>query len=215
MALTIGIDVQNLPPAKKKLLLVMPPLVIIFVFVYFLIMPAIEEKGKLSAEVDKQNKEIQAAHQSAGRLPALIAENEKLKAKLMELQVQLPEEKEVSGLLKQVSELGIKSGLQIILWKPKERVVHPSREIYEINVDVQMRGNYHRFGQFFSNVTKLNRIVNISNINIRTMEQKQQRGAGSILNVSFNATTYSLIPEKERKELEKAEKEKEKEKKKK
>ncbi|MCL4456391.1 MAG: type 4a pilus biogenesis protein PilO [Nitrospirae bacterium] len=215
MALTIGIDVQNLPPAKKKLLLVMPPLVIIFVFVYFLIMPAIEEKGKLSAEVDKQNKEIQAAHQSAGRLPALIAENEKLKAKLMELQVQLPEEKEVSGLLKQVSELGIKSGLQIILWKPKERVVHPSREIYEINVDVQMRGNYHRFGQFFSNVTKLSRIVNISNINIRTMEQKQQRGAGSILNVSFNATTYSLIPEKERKELEKAEKEKEKEKKKK
>ncbi len=215
MALTIGIDVQNLPPAKKKLLLVMPPLVIIFVFVYFLIMPAIEEKGKLSAEVDKQNKEIQAAHQSAGRLPALIAENEKLKAKLMELQVQLPEEKEVSGLLKQVSELGIKSGLQIILWKPKERVVHPSREIYEINVDVQMRGNYHRFGQFFSNVTRLSRIVNISNINIRTMEQKQQRGAGSILNVSFNATTYSLIPEKERKELEKAEKEKEKEKKKK
>lgn len=215
MALTIGIDVQNLPPAKKKLLLVMPPLVIIFVFVYFLIMPAIEEKGKLSAEVDKQNKEIQAAHQSAGRLPALIAENEKLKAKLMELQVQLPEEKEVSGLLKQVSELGIKSGIQIILWKPKERVVHPSREIYEINVDVQMRGNYHRFGQFFSNVTKLSRIVNISNINIRTMEQKQQRGAGSILNVSFNATTYSLIPEKERKELEKAEKEKEKEKKKK
>ena len=214
MALTIGIDVQNLPPAKKKLLLVMPPLVIIFVFVYFLIMPAIEEKGKLSAEVDKQNKEIQAAHQSAGRLPALIAENEKLKAKLMELQVQLPEEKEVSGLLKQVSELGIKSGLQIILWKPKERVVHPSREIYEINVDVQMRGNYHRFGQFFSNVTRLSRIVNISNINIRTMEQKQQRGAGSILNVSFNATTYSLIPEKERKELEKAEKEKEKEKKK-
>ncbi|HAK87777.1 MAG: hypothetical protein A2077_06725 [Nitrospirae bacterium GWC2_46_6] len=214
MALTIGMDVQNLPPAKKKLLLVLPPLVIIFVFVYFLIMPAIEEKGKLSAEVEKQNKEIQAAQQSAGRLPALMAENEKLTAKLMEVQVQLPEEKEVSGLLKQVSELGIKSGLQILLWKPKEKVVHPSREIYEINVDVQMRGNYHRFGQFFSNVTKLNRIVNISNINIRMVEQKQQRGAGSVLNVGFNAVTYSLIPEKERKELEKAAKEKEKEKKK-
>ncbi|MBI5213719.1 MAG: type 4a pilus biogenesis protein PilO [Nitrospirae bacterium] len=214
MAMKIGMDVQNLPPAKKKLLLIAPPLVIIFLFVYFLIMPAFEEKGKVSAEVEKQHKEIQAAQQSAARLPALMAENEKMSVKLMELQVQLPEGREVSGLLKQVSELGIKSGLQIILWKPKERVVHPSREIYEINVDVQMRGNYHRFGQFFSNVTKLSRIVNISNINIRTMEQKQQRGAGSILNVSFNATTYSLIPEKEKKELEKAAKEKEKEKKK-
>lgn len=215
MELKIGMDVQNLPPAKKKLLLVAPPLIIIFLFVYFLIMPAFEEKGKVSAEVDKQNKEIQTALQSAARLPALMAENEKLTVKLMELQVQLPEEKEVSGLLKQVSELGIKSGLQIILWKPKERVVHPSREVYEINVDVQMRGNYHRFGQFFSNVTKLSRIVNISNINIRMVEQKQQKGAGPVLNVSFNAVTYSLIPEKERKELEKAAKDKEKEKEKK
>ncbi len=214
MELKIGIDVQNLPPAKKKLLLVAPPLIIIFMVVYFLIMPAFEEKGKLSVEVEKQNKEIQTALQSAARLPALMAENEKLNVKLMELQVQLPEEREVSGLLKQVSDLGIKSGLQIILWKPKERVVHPSREIYEINVDVQMRGNYHRFGQFFSNVTKLNRVVNISNINIKIVEQKQQKGAGPVLNVGFTATTYSLIPEKERKELEKAAKEKEKEKKK-
>jgi hypothetical protein len=44
---------------------------------------------------------------------------------------------------------------------------------------------------------------------MRTVDEKQK---GAILNVGFTAMTYSFIPEKERKELEKAAKEKEKKK---
>lgn len=209
MALKLGFDIENLPPAKKKLLLVLPPVTIVVLFVVFLIMPAFEERGRLVSEVEKQNNEIQTAQKNAAKLSALIAENERLKNKLLELQMQLPEEKEVSGLLKQVSELGIKSGLQVISWKPRAKVVHPSKEVYEIPVDVEMRGNYHKFGQFFSNITRLNRVVNISNISMKTAEQKQKV---AILNVSFTAMTYSLIPDKEKKELEKATKGKEKKK---
>ncbi len=209
MALKIGFDIENLSPSKKKLLLVLPALLTTVLFAVFFIMPAVEERSKLSVEVDKQNKEIQTAQKNAEKLPALMAENERLKSKLFELQLQLPEEKEVSGLLRQVSELGIKSGLQIVSWRPREKSVHPSKEVYEIPVDIEMRGGYHRFGQFFSNITRLGRVVNVSNINVKTIEQKQK---GAALNVSFTAMTYSFIPEKERKELEKAAKEKEKKK---
>ncbi len=205
MALKLGFDIETLPPAKKKLLLVLPPLIIIVLFAVLLIMPAFEERGKLATEVEKQNNEIQTAKKGAEKLSTLMAENERLRSRLFELQMQLPEEKEISGLLRQVSELGIKSGLQIVSWKPKDKVVHPSKEVYQIPVEVEMRGNYHRFGQFFSNITKLNRVVNISNINMKTGDQKQKV---AVLNVSFTAMTYSFIPEKERKELEKAEKEK-------
>lgn len=211
MELKLGFDIETLSPAKKKVLLVLPPVVIVVLFGLLLIMPTFEERTKLIAEIDKQKNEIQMAQKNAAKLSNLIAENERLKSKLFDLQMQLPEEKEVSGLLKQVSELGVKSGLQIVSWKPKEKVVHPSKEVYEIPVEVEMRGNYHRFGQFFSNITKLSRIVNISNINIKTGEQKQKT---TVLNVSFTAMTYSFIPEKERKELEKAAQEKEKGKKK-
>jgi type IV pilus assembly protein PilO len=209
MALKLGFDIETLSPTKRKLLLVLSPLIIIVLFAVLFIMPAFEERGRLSAEVEKQNNEIKTAEKSAAKLLTLIAENERLRGKLFDLQMQLPEEREVSGLLKQVSELGIKSGLQIVSWKPKEKIVHPSKEVYEIPVEVEMRGNYHRFGQFFSNITKLSRIVNISNINIKTGEQKQKTAT---LNVSFTAMTYSFIPEKERKEIEKAAKEKEKKK---
>jgi type IV pilus assembly protein PilO len=207
MALKLGFDVETLPPAKRNLLLVLPPVIIVVLFVVFLIMPAFEERERLISEIEKQNNEIQTAQKKVARLSALIADYERLRNKLFELQMQLPEEKEVSGLLRQVSGLGIKSGLQIVSWKPKNKVVHPSKEVYEIPVEVEMRGNYHRFGQFFSNITKLSRIINISNINIKTADQKQK---AAVLNVSFTAMTYSFIPEKERKELEKAAKEKKK-----
>jgi type IV pilus assembly protein PilO len=211
MALKLGFDVETLPPARKKLLLVLPPLIIIILFAVLFIMPAFEERGRLSAEVEKQNNEIQTAQKNAAKLSTLIAENEKLKSKLFDLQMQLPEEREVSGLLKQVSELGIKSGLQIVSWKPKDKIVHPSKEVYEIPVEVEMQGYYHRFGQFFSNITKLNRVVNISNINIKTGDHKQK---SAVLNVSFTAMTYSMIPDKEKQAMAAKEKEKEKEKKK-
>lgn len=209
MALKLGFDIETLPPTKKKLLFVLPPLIIVVLFAVLLIKPAFEEKKRLSEEVEKQSNEIQIAMRNAAKLSTLTAENERLRNKLFELQMQLPEEREISGLLRQVSELGIKSGLQIVSWKPGNKTIHPSKEIYEIPVGVEMRGNYHRFGQFFSSITKLNRIVNISNINMKTIDQKQN---AAVLNVSFTAMTYSFIPEKERKEMEKTAKEKEKKK---
>jgi type IV pilus assembly protein PilO len=205
MAIKLGFDIEALPPAKKKLLLVLPPLIIIVLFAVLLIKPAFEERKRLSEEVENQNNEIQTAQKGAEKLSTLMAENERLKNKLFELQMQLPEEREVSGLLRQVSELGIKSGLQIVSWKPRDKTIHPSKEIYEIPVEVEMRGNYHRFGQFFSSITKLSRIVNVYNINMRIAEQRQK---GTILNVGFTAMTYSMIPEKERQEMAAKEKKK-------
>ena len=202
MEMNLKINVATLPPLQKKLLLVLPAVIIAGLFIYFLIMPTLEEKKALTDEVEKQKAEIATLQKDAAKLPSLIAESQRLESKLSDLQLQLPEEKEVSGLLRQVSELGIKSGLQIASWRPQGRNIHPSNEIYEIPVAVEMRGSYHMFGQFFSNITKLKRIVNILNINMKLGPQKKgQAGAG--LNVSFISMTYSQIPEKERIELQK------------
>lgn len=189
---------ENAAPFKRVIVYLLPVLIIGAVAVYFLVLPMIETNKKLASEIEKQKAEIKIAQQRTAGLPALIAENERLKNKLQDLQLQLPEEREVSGLLKQVEDLGVKSGLQVVSWRPKGKSLHPSKEVYEIPVDVEMRGNYHRFGQFFTNVTRLNRIVNISNISMKMADQRRV-----VLNVTFSAMTYSLIPESERKALEK------------
>ncbi len=209
MGLNLGASLSNLSSAQKVLLVGLPSLAIIAASVVFLVLPAVEEANKLSAEIRGQEAEIRTAQQRTAGLPALIAENERLRKNLSDLELQLPEEREVSGLLKQVSELGIRSGLQVVSWKPKEKVVHSSREVYAIPVEVEMRGVYHRFGQFFSNITTLNRIVNIENISVKMVASKQQKGVPP-LTVSFTATTYSMIPEDEKKALAAQEKAKDK-----
>lgn len=214
MALDLKIDVENLSPTKQKLLLILPPLFIAVIFLSFFIMPSYEEQKKLADEVKNQKKDITLAQQKTAKLSALIAENQRLKRRLSELQGQLPEEKEVSGLLRQVSELGIRSGLDIILWKPqwnpkeKERFVHPSNEVYEIPVNVEMRGGYHSFGRFFSRVSRVGRIVNIHSINMKRDDQKFQKRGMAVLKTTFIVKTYAIIPEEEKKEIEKMAKEK-------
>jgi type IV pilus assembly protein PilO len=114
--------------------------------------------------------------------------------RLDELKLQLPEEKEVSTLLKQVSDLGIRSGLHIMLWKPEQKKTHPSGIVYVIPVKVELTGSYHSLGYFFSSLTKLDRIVNISDIKLS--DPKPGKDVAS-LKVSFTATTFSSIPEEE------------------
>lgn len=198
-------SLDNLSPSKKNILLVLPSLLIIVLSITFLILPKLDEKSRISTDVEKQRTDLQSAQQQADRLTALVGENEALKKKLVALESQLPEEKEVSGLLRQVSQLAFKSGLETVLWRPSARTVHSSKEVYEIPVNVEMRGSYHRFGQFFSNITKIERIVNLDKIVMKSTGKISRKGAAALA-VSFVAVTYSTIPEAEKKAMEKAEK---------
>jgi type IV pilus assembly protein PilO len=198
-------SLDNLSPSKKNTLLVLPSLLIIVLSITFLILPTLDEKSRILTDVEKQRADLQSSQQQADRLTALVGENEALKKKLAALESQLPEEKEVSGLLRQVSQLAFKSGLETVLWRPSAKTVHASKEVYEIPVNVEMRGSYHRFGQFFSNITKIERIVNLDKIAIKSTGKISRKGAAALA-VSFVAVTYSSIPEAEKKAMEKAEK---------
>ncbi len=197
------IDYDALPPVKKYLLLFLPSALIIALALVVFILPSLDEREILVKELELQTKEIADAKQKAARLEQLIADNEKLKQKLKELHLQLPEEKEISTLLRQVSEKGIESGLVIGSWKPGNKTVHESQQVYAIPAEVAMSGSYHNFGKFFSEITKLNRIVTLENIMMRSAAQRKETAD---LNVTFTAMTYSVIPEAERKALQEAKK---------
>jgi type IV pilus assembly protein PilO len=194
MALKLKLDIGNMPAAAKIALSVLPAVIISLLVVMFLILPKNKEIKRLSAEITKQENQIAADQVKASKLVTLKVENEKLKKRLDELKLQLPEEKEVTGLLKQVSDQGIKAGLKIVSWKPEQKKDHASGMIYEIPVSVELSGSYHSLAIFFSSLTKLNRIVNISDIKMG--DPKPQRDE-AMLKISFKATTFSAVPEKE------------------
>ena len=194
MALKLNIKMDTLPPAAKVVIALLPAIVISVLVVIFLILPRHKEIKRLNAEITKQENDIAKDQVKAAKLSTLKAENEKLQRRLDELKLQLPEEREVSGLLRQVSDLGIKSGLKTISWKPEQKKDHPSGTIYEIPVAVELSGSYHNLGIFFSSLTKLNRIVNISDIKMGSPQP--QRGE-AIVKINFKATTFSAVSDKE------------------
>lgn len=188
------IDIKALPSYVKTIISILPALVIAIIVTLIIILPKNKEIKALEGKILVQVNEIAKSQAKAEKLSELISENERLRKRLNELKEQLPEEKEVSTLLKQVSDLGIKAGLRILLWKPEQKKTHASGIVYEIPVKVELSGSYHNLGYFYSSLTRLDRIVNI--FDIKLGDPKPEKDS-AILKISFTATTFSAIPEEE------------------
>jgi type IV pilus assembly protein PilO len=190
----IKLDFSKIPPAVRIILAVIPAIIIIIVALFVFILPKQKEIKEVEKKILSQQSEIAKSQSKAEKLPELIAINEDLQQKLNELKKQLPDEKEVTSLLKQVSDFAIQSGLRVDFWKPEQKKTHESGIVYEIPVRVELYGSYHNLGYFFSNITKLNRIVNISNL---ILMEKDTSGSNALLKINFTATTFSAVPEEE------------------
>lgn len=183
---------KDLPKPARIAMAVAPPVLFALIFFYVGIMPRMGQIDTLKKEISKQENEITKKQSMAARLDTLKEENKKLKASLKKLEENLPEEREISSLLKQVSSLGTKAGLQVLSWKPATRRSHKSGIVYEVPVSVSLTGSYHRLGKFFSSLTNLQRIVNITNIKLSGPKPLENE---AVLNVSFSAVTFTAVLE--------------------
>ena len=192
--MTINLNIKNLPLYAKIIISLIPSVILSVAIIILVIMPKHKEIKKLEAKIDTQNNEIATSQAKVAKLDILKQENERLINRINELKEQLPEEKEISSLLKQVSDLGIAAGLSIKSWKPAPKTTHPSGIVYEIPVSVDVEGTYHNLGYFLSSLTRLNRIVNISNMKLSSPRLVKNE---NLLSASFKASTFSAIPEGE------------------
>uniref|UniRef100_A0A7C4EP03 Type IV pilus assembly protein PilO n=1 Tax=Thermodesulfovibrio aggregans TaxID=86166 RepID=A0A7C4EP03_9BACT len=191
-------DWESLSKRNKILLMTLPSLLLIAIFISVYLLQSIETINKLKAERKSLNEEIQRANMIVNKYEELKILNVELQKKIEFLKTLLPKETEVSDVLKKLSEMGLQKGLIVTSWKPKDKKIHSSNEIYEIPVEVGMLGKYHTFGTFFADITKIERILNI-----KKMELKRGDKDPTMLNANIVAVTYSLIPEEEKKKVKK------------
>lgn len=195
MAINININVnkiKNLPTKLQVLIFALPALLVIILFVVMIFLPKNTEIKNLNAKITKLNQEIESSQEKVKILDKLIEENKLLKAKLESLKEQLPEEKEVSVLLKQISELGLQSGLEVLLWRPEAKKTSPENLYVEIPVKVEVLAAYHNLGVFFSHISRLPRLVNISDIDLSIKAQKGKEKDG-LITAAFTARTFASI----------------------
>ncbi|MGW8179721.1 MAG: type 4a pilus biogenesis protein PilO [bacterium] len=193
MARQLAMKLQSLNTGVKITIIVGILAVIIGVSFFLLLKPRMDTIKMLEVEIGKQEKEIAKNEAKVAKLDELKKRYAELEYSLKLLATQLPEEKEISNLLKQVSDYGTKSGLTITLWKPETKKVHPSGIVYEIPVNVKMTGTYHSLGTFFSTVSGMGRIINITNLSLK----KSSKDSVNQLDVTFVAQTFSAIPEED------------------
>jgi len=193
MAIKFGIDLKNLPKGVRIAIAVVPAVLFAGIFGYMAIYPKSGVINALKQDISKQESDIQQSQSMAAKLDVLKEENRKLKDRLQELSKQLPEEKEISVLLTHISNLGIKSGLTILSWSPsRDRRLHSSGIVYEVPVSINLTGNYHSLGKFFSSLTGLDRIVNILNIGL---SGPRVVGNEMVLSITFSAVTFTSATE--------------------
>jgi len=90
-----------------------------------------------------------------------VAEITKMLAKMVH---QFPSETEIPGLLEDISEVGVESGLKFLLFDPLQEEQY---EYYaELSIRISVLGNYHQLATFVSRIAQLERIVTIHDFEI-------------------------------------------------
>lgn len=188
---------HNLPTYQKLGALGLVVAIVIALFFYIFFIPKNSKISTLETEISKLQNEISVNETRARRLEELKKENAELERQLTEKKEQLPPEAEAANLLKQVSDLGLRVGLDFKLWKPGTKKNDPSGLFAEIPVNVEVAGGYHTTAMFFDRISKLSRIVNIGDLKMSSA--KVEKGRVEI-QTTFIATAFAALVEAPAKE---------------
>ncbi len=197
--LTAFIDDKFAPmqPGVKTAIVVLIILIPVAVF-YFAFFQANSEKiAGLEAKEVSMQKVLEEVKAKAANLAKFEKELEEAKLIFETAAVLLPNEKEIPQLLKDISSLGRTAGLDFLTFKPLADI--PKDFYAEIPVTINVRGPYHNMGFFFDQVSKLERIVTVSNVK---MGSPKKEAGEMLLKSDCRLVTYRFT----NKELPKPEK---------
>jgi type IV pilus assembly protein PilO len=185
-----------LPPHQRRL--VYGGIVVLIVLLY-----AFTVHIPRSRAIADKEENIRNLNAERAKLQKRVADRKKTKEEIAEVEeqfnqvkAQLPDQKEIPELLRQVSNLGRDSGLEVLFFRQRPEVF---QDLYaEVPVEMGVRGGYHQIALFFDKVRHLDRIVNISDLG---MKNPQMKNGQMQIDASFFATTYRFLSEEERERI--------------
>jgi type IV pilus assembly protein PilO len=155
---------------------------------YYLHSMNVESLDALRLEVEDIRQSVQKHQAIAMRLDDLKARLAALDATLKVAITLLPETREIPELLTQISRLGSNAGLEFRLFKPEAE--RPADFYAEVPVSLAILGPFHDLARFFDHLSKLTRIVNITDIKISLAKGS---GDAQILTTNCLLTTFRFL----------------------
>ena len=168
------------------------PVIVVFLaalYWYFLYQPYSEEMAALQERITSKRQTVEKYQKIAAQLETFKTQVSELEARLHVLLRELPESREIPGMIRQISDLGVRTGLQISLIKP---MLEQRKEFYaEIPIQVRVKGQYHAVGRFLDDLAHLERLISVDGIQIEATSQETQ----------CLATTFRFLDEAEANEV--------------
>ena len=157
---------------------------------YFFIDPKQTEIQQKQGQLRQLEDELIQKQSIANNLAQFKHEKEILERRLAQALTELPNESNIDDLIRSLSEIGTKSGLVINAIEPQGE----QRQSFYASIPIVMSvtGNYHEIGVFLDSLSKLARIVNVTNIKM---------GGPKVINdkltvsATYLATTFRFVPE--------------------
>lgn len=186
-AVTAFLDGKYIPLAPKiKLAIAVVITLLPLVFFYFIFFEPNRTKiSGLESQKASLTQEIKTVEAKVADLAKFEKELEEATAAFKETSALLPQDKEIPKLLKDISALGRSAGLDFLTFIPSPDV--PKDFYSEIPIAINVRGPYHNMGFFLDMVSKLERIVSVSNIR---MTSPKKEGGEMLLTSDCTLVTY-------------------------
>lgn len=152
---------------------------------YTIYQPRVEEIAVLDEQIAKTRRTLEKHRSVAAKYEEFRHKVEEVERQLQAALLQLPKHTEIPELIRQISELGVRTGLQISLLRPQPE--QPKEFYAEVPITVKVNGPYHAVGQFFDALGRLSRLVSINGI--------QMNVSAKTLETQCLATTFRFLEE--------------------
>jgi type IV pilus assembly protein PilO len=162
--------------------------VLFVVFRIYYVGPQLEIQAERQVELDDKRAAVEQARQDAIELAAFQVEVDDLNSRLDALSAVLPEQQEVSELLRRLTTFANDSNLTIRAFRPQATVAQEMHSEWPIRLELD--GTYHNLGMFFDRISKFARIINVSDVVIRAKEPAE---LNFTITAECTATTFVLV----------------------
>jgi type IV pilus assembly protein PilO len=184
----MALSIKSMPLSQQLILYLFLGGAMYGVFHYFFYSAWQQEIENKTTQRKALQDEVEKGKGVAARLQEFKREYELREAKLQTLSRILPNNKEVDDLLRKVQGLASQLTLTVLRFKPE--ATKPIDFYAEWPISLELDGTYHNLAYFFDRISRLSRIVNISNLKI-TANPKPT--ITSTIKATCTATTYVFI----------------------
>ena len=151
----------NIRDPKIQKIVVVIAVSIGLIYVYFNYVYANRSKAiqELYGEIEQKQELLDRGKRVAQNFEAVQEDFQSLLEVWGTAEKLLPTQKEMEGLLKNITLAGQNSGVTFLLFRPMDAIEHDY--YYEYPIQIKTSSTYHELGEFLSRIATMNRIVNV------------------------------------------------------